>query len=100
MQDEDQKAPDLPFAMATLDGNLIFGKDEDVLWSMQVRNLASYPQMTQFFKNTHSSLISSCIDKGLTFNFLVKHSESIKNLLCMFVILMMIGVILLVYGFE
>ena len=93
MQDEDQKAPDLPFAMATLDGNLIFGKDEDVLWSMQVRNLASYPQMTQFFKNTHSSLISSCIDKGLTFNFLVKHSESI-------VILMMIGVILLVYGFE
>jgi hypothetical protein len=33
------KKPSMPYAIATLDGNLIFAKNEDVLWSLQVKLL-------------------------------------------------------------
>ena len=34
--EEETKKPTMPYAIATLDGNLIFAKNEDVLWSLQV----------------------------------------------------------------
>ena len=33
---EEEKKQTLPYAIATLDGNIIFAKNEDVLWSLQV----------------------------------------------------------------
>ncbi len=34
--EEETKKATMPYAIATLDGNLIFAKNEDVLWSLQV----------------------------------------------------------------
>ena len=36
--DLDEKKQPLPYAIATLDGTIIFAKNEDVLWSLQVKH--------------------------------------------------------------
>ncbi len=40
--EEETKKPTMPYAIATLDGNLIFAKNEDVLWSLQVKFSVNY----------------------------------------------------------